>query len=152
MATREEADRVRVRTPEGLNAQIDHCTASRVSDYATRSGLEIESYMAKLDRAWALDRALVAISSGLAMAAIALGSRRRSWLILAGLTSASLLRFALDGGGLGAAMLRRLGFRTRREIDSERCALKALRGDFELVRSARSPIALAGNALQAALR
>ncbi len=64
------------------------------------------------------------------------------------------------GSGLGSAMgvprfhahyapvpvLRRLGFRTTYEIDRERYALKALRGDFDGVAQARDK---AGAALQA---
>ena len=36
-------------------------------------------------------------------------------------------------------LFRHLGFRTAREIDEERCALKALRGDFDNVPTAPLP-------------
>jgi hypothetical protein len=40
--------------------------------------------------------------------------------------------------------------RTRREIDAEKMALKALRGDFDAVRSAMNPIEQAQTALRVA--
>jgi len=38
---------------------------------------------------------------------------------------------AVKGWSPGSVLLRRMGFRTRQEIDREKYALKALRGDFE---------------------
>lgn len=50
-------------------------------------------------------------------------------------------------------MIRRLGVRTRKEIDVERHALKALRGDFGgLDSSSEEPDALAQAAIEAAER
>lgn len=152
MAAIGDADRVRARTPEGVNEWIDHCAAARVEDYATRSSAEVNEQIERLDRSWSLDRVIVIALSMVGLASAALAARRREWLLLNGLASASLLRYATNGGGFAVRALRRIGIRTRREIDSERCALKALRGDFDLASSARSPIAQAGNALQAALR
>jgi hypothetical protein len=42
-----------------------------------------------------------------------------------------LLQHAVQGWCPPLALLRRLGVRTRREIDAEKYALKALRGDFD---------------------
>jgi hypothetical protein len=47
-------------------------------------------------------------------------------------------------------VLRRLGFRTAREIERERQALKALRGDFAHVDAEREPSRRAESALRAA--
>ncbi len=146
------ADRIRAHTPARLNEDIDHCIARRVEELATRSEAEKSAYLDRLDEAWSVDRAALAAVASLAVASCLAALRRPGWLCLAALSSASLLRTALTGGGLPVTLLRRLGLRTRREIECERCALKALRGDFELVASSKSPIAQAGNAWQAALR
>lgn len=45
-----------------------------------------------------------------------------------------LLQHAIQGWCPPVPVLRRLGFRTQREIDDERAVLKARRGDFEQVR------------------
>jgi hypothetical protein len=46
------------------------------------------------------------------------------------LVTAFLFQHALQGWCPPVPVLRRLGFRTMREIDTERYALKAIRGDF----------------------
>lgn len=148
----EFVDRVRALTPEPLNAEIDHCAAARIEDYATRPRAELDARLDALDRSWSLDRVLVLALSAIGLGTAAMAARQPRWLLLNALAGASLLRFSTSGGGLGVLALRKLGLRTRREIDCERCALKALRGDFDMVTSAHSPVAQAGNALQAALR
>lgn len=148
----EDADRVRLRTPRRINSEIDHCIAERIADYAGRSSWEVEGELDRLDRAWSVDRVVVAALSAVVLAGGAAALWRRASLGLVALAGADLLRFALTGGGVAVAGLRRLGLRTRHELECERSALKALRGDFELARAAHSPVARAGNALQAALK
>ena len=46
------------------------------------------------------------------------------------IVTAFLFQHAIQGWCPPLPILRRLGFRTAREIDTERTALKALRGDF----------------------
>jgi hypothetical protein len=55
---------------------------------------------------------------------------RKRWLVLPGLVGAFLFQHALQGWCPPVPVLRRLGYRTAREIETERVALKALRGDF----------------------
>ncbi|HEY3448642.1 MAG TPA: hypothetical protein VGK67_19955 [Myxococcales bacterium] len=148
----ERVDRIRAHTPAKLNEDIDHCIARRIEDLATRSDAEQEAHLGRLDRTWSLDRAALAGLATVALAANLAALRRPGWRWLAVLSSASLLQAAASGSGVVVALLRRVGLRTRREIECERCAIKALRGDFELVTAAKSPIAQAGNAWQAALR
>ncbi|MGC4115759.1 MAG: hypothetical protein QM765_14395 [Myxococcales bacterium] len=148
----ERVDRIRAHSPSGLNEEIDHCIARRIEELATRSDTEQSAYLAKLDRSWSVDRAALALTASLAAGSCLAAVWRPGWLWLAALSCGSLLQSAVTGGGLPLMLLRRMGLRTRRELECERCALKALRGDFELVTAARSPVAQAGNAWQAALR
>ena len=53
----------------------------------------------------------------------------KRWLVLPGLVGAFLFQHALQGWCPPVPVLRRLGYRTAREIETERVALKALRGD-----------------------
>ena len=62
-----------------------------------------------------------------------------------------LLQHAVQGWCPPVPVMRRLGFRTEREIDAERTALKALRGDFREINPAR-PWRYAQRALRAAWR
>ena len=54
----------------------------------------------------------------------------RKFFVLPALVAGFLLQHALQGWCPPVPLLRRLGFRTTAEIDYERYALKALRGDF----------------------
>lgn len=57
----------------------------------------------------------------------------RRWLALPALVAAFLFQHAIQGWCPPVPILRRLGFRTSYEIEQERQALKALRGDFQNV-------------------
>jgi hypothetical protein len=57
------------------------------------------------------------------------------WLILPAIASTFLLQYTIQGWCPPVSILRNFGFRTRQEIDLEKCALKALRGGFDKVSS-----------------
>ena len=57
-------------------------------------------------------------------------TRSRRWIILPGVVLSFLLLHAIQGWCPPVPVLRRLGVRTREEIERERLALKALIGDF----------------------
>jgi len=57
-------------------------------------------------------------------------NRKRKWLLLTTMVQGFFLQHALQGWSPPVPLFRRLGFRTQNEIESERYALKALRGDF----------------------
>ncbi|HSP79116.1 MAG TPA: hypothetical protein VLQ93_11335, partial [Myxococcaceae bacterium] len=67
-----------------------------------------------------------------------------------GVAAGLLLQQGLLGYGPLAEGVRALGVRTRREIDLEKFALKALRGDFERIPHEGGPLAKANAALVAA--
>lgn len=124
------ADRVRNATADHVNARIDREMRSRLEEAAANPDL-IERRLLELDREWDIERTLEANAAGLALAGIGLGAlvdRRFLWLS-AGVT-AFLLQHALQGWCPPIEAFRRMGVRTAREIDEERMALKALRGDF----------------------
>ena len=90
-------------------------------------------------------------AAALALTGLVLGAvRGRRWLLLPGLVLPFLLQHALQGWCPPIEIIRRLGVRTRREIDREKVALKALRGDFGLVSGGSTPQERAKLALAAA--
>ena len=91
--------------------------------------------------------ALAGVGVGLAAAT---GSRK--WLILPGIVLSFLFQHAVQGRCPPVPVFRRLGVRTREEIDRERYALKALRGDFRDVGDGAHAAAHGGNALEAVNR
>ncbi|HJS07611.1 MAG TPA: hypothetical protein VJ809_08115, partial [Pirellulales bacterium] len=72
--------------------------------------------------------------------------------IVPGVVLSFLFQHAVQGWCPPVPVLRRLGVRTREEIDREKYALKALRGDFSevAVNSESGAVARAGAALRAA--
>ncbi len=124
-------NRVRVHSPQGSNERIRREISASVQ-YFTGHKDEIPTRLRELDREWDIERAIEANASVLALAGIALGAGHdRRWLVLPGLVAGFLLQHAVQGWCPPVPILRKLGFRTSYEIEEERRALKALRGDFE---------------------
>ncbi len=107
-----------------------------------QSNPDITGRIHELDREWDIERALEANAALLGMTGLAFTviRRDRRWLVLPGLVLPFLLQHAVQGWCPPLEVLRRLGFRTRKEIDREKYALMVLRGDF-----ADLPSALAGS-------
>jgi hypothetical protein len=124
-------DRVRVHTDPNVNARIDDAMRDRLFSYSTRSDAEISARIEALDGEWDIERYLEVMAPSFALTGLALGllSDRR-WFLLSGAVLGFLAQHALHGWCPPLTALRRMGVRTRREIDQERYALKALRGDF----------------------
>jgi len=92
---------------------------------------QIERRLHELDREWDVDRLLQAHTSALAFIGVALGATvHRRWLAVPAIATTLLFQHAVQGWAAPVLILRNLGFRSMREIDTERYALKALRGDF----------------------
>jgi len=147
------ADRVREHTAPEINARIDREIAGNLRYFAAQDNFEITRRIRELDREWDVERMLEANAATLGLTGLALGIfRNRRWLILPTLVLPFLLQHAVQGWCPPLEVFRRLGFRTRREIDREKYALKVLRGDFRgLSFAARgSPGERAQAALQAA--
>jgi hypothetical protein len=81
-----------------------------------------------------VERAIEANASTLALFGVLMAALRgkNRWLVLPMAVTGFLLLHAIQGWCPPIPVLRRLGFRTSYEIEEERQALKALRGDFNL--------------------
>ncbi len=124
-------DRVREQTAEDTNAGIDRETRERLELYAMRGKDEITRRIEELDREWDVERMLQTNASTLTLIGLGLAaSQSKKWLILPGIVLPFLFQHAVQGWCPPLPVLRRLGIRTRKEIDREKYALKALRGDF----------------------
>lgn len=144
-------DRIRENTPVEINARIDASTEANVRACAKRDLPALTERIAELDREWDVERVLETNAAALALVGLALGvTRDRRWLLLPGVVLPFLLQHALQGWCPPIEIFRRLGVRTRREIDREKVALKALRGDFGLITGGSTPQERAKLALSAA--
>ena len=123
--------RVPYRTDRSINDKIRRETEASVAWYAGRPE-EIDRRLAELEREWDIERTLEANGSVLALTGLTLATfSSRRWLLLPLAVVGFCLQHATQGWCPPLPLFRRLGIRTQREIDEERFALKALRGDFE---------------------
>lgn len=124
-------DRVSVNTSDDINRRIEREMEARIRELANNS-VGIERRLRELDKEWDIERMLEANASALTFAGAFLGaSVDRRWIALPIVVGAFLFQHAVQGWCPPLPVLRRLGFRTAREIDTERVALKVLRGDFQ---------------------
>jgi hypothetical protein len=125
-------DPVRSVTPDPVQADLDREIQEHVRAYAGRPKAEISARIQELDGEWDIERLLELNASSLAFIGTVLGaSVNKRWLALPALVLAFLFQHAVQGWCPPIALFRRLGARTRKEIDVEKYALKFLRGDFD---------------------
>ena len=138
--------RVPENTADSVNAEIERQIEERVRYYAGHPK-KMARRMRELDEEWDIERAIEANAAAIGFSGIVLGATvDRRWLTLPALVTAFLFQHAVQGWCPPVPVLRRLGFRTAHEIERERNALKALRGDYADVSKAYDP---AGAALDA---
>ncbi|HSU54736.1 MAG TPA: hypothetical protein VLT36_11810 [Candidatus Dormibacteraeota bacterium] len=141
------ATRVEQSTRREVNQKISRRTQATVASAAVSLD-HIERRLAELDREWDIERALQTNFGIINVASIILGGLvARPWFLLTGVAAGFMAKHALEGWCPPVPVLRRLGFRTAREIAQERYALKALRGDFEDVDASKPHQALAAAAI-----
>lgn len=124
-------DRVRENTAPEVNQRLDAAARKRVEKYANLNARQLTRRIEELDREWDIERVLELNASTLAFSGLVLSiTHDKKWLILPGLVLPFLFQHAVQGWCPPLPILRRLGVRSRKEIDREKYALKALRGDF----------------------
>ncbi len=118
------ADRVRRSTSDRINERIDEEIADSIRHYRTAIPAAVEARIGELDREWDIERVLELNAALVALTgAVLAGTVHRKWLILPGIVTAFLAQHAIQGWCPPLPLLRRLGIRTRKEIDTERFAL-----------------------------
>jgi hypothetical protein len=128
------AERVRCNTADEVNDQIARQTELNIIRYG-RAGLPtIERRLAELDREWDVERYLETMAPTITLLGLFMGvTSSRKWLMVPAVVQSFFLQHALQGWCPPLPVLRQWGIRTADEINMERYALKALRGDFESI-------------------
>jgi hypothetical protein len=130
--TEQRFDRVRDHTAPEVNRQIDERTRHNLRLYAKADRELIARRLEELDLEWDMERTLEANAAAISLAGIVLGTMAsRKWFLLPTVVASFLMVHALQGWCPPVPIFRRRGVRTRKEIERERNALKALRGDFD---------------------
>lgn len=129
--------RVELHTRPDLNEAILEQTDQTLMRLQTAPDREIAERLQSLDREWDVERSLQTNAPVLCLVGLALGAAvDRRFLLLPAAVFAFFGQHALQGWCPPIPVFRRLGVRTLREIERERYALKALRGDFDGVPAA----------------
>jgi hypothetical protein len=125
------SERVRRNTDCAINDQIRRQTESNVACYEAAGPDAIDRRLAELEQEWDIERCVETMAPTFSLIGLWLGiTVNRKWLALPIVIQAFFLQHALQGWCPPIPLLRRLGVRTMEEIQEERFALKALRGDF----------------------
>ena len=124
-------NRVPDHTDEAINDRIRQQTEANITRYRRASPVAISERLKELDEEWDIERMLEANAATASLIGLALGATvDRRWYFLPTAVAAFLLQHAVQGWCPPLPVFRRLGIRTSYEIDHERYALKAMRGDF----------------------
>lgn len=127
-----ETDRIRRLTFKQDLEKIDKGIRESIWKYANLDRAAITHRLEELDSEWPVERALMAGAGSFVWLGLVLGATvNRRLTVVSAVAGAMLLVFALFGWAPPVLIMRRLGIRTHREINRERIALKALRGDFD---------------------
>ncbi|MFO0791210.1 MAG: hypothetical protein U0805_17245 [Pirellulales bacterium] len=125
-------DRVPLHTSEAANERIRRETEQSIRRLRHAGPHAIQRRLDELDAEWDIERMLEANAASVSLLGVALGATvDRRWFVLPGIVATFLLQHAVQGWCPPLPVFRRLGFRTSAEIERERYALKALRGDFK---------------------
>lgn len=124
-------NRVPRHTSEEANERIRRSMKKHVAQYMHATPQAIEKRLQQLDREWDIERALEANAAAVSLMGLWAGANvDRRYYAVPAMVAGFLLQHALNGWCPPVPVLRSLGFRTQPEIEQERYALKALRGDF----------------------
>lgn len=145
-----ELDRVRDHTSPKVNAGIDSEMEARVRSFALQPEEAITARIKELETEWDVERVLEANASTLAFIGTLLGAFVNPWfLLIPGVVTAFLFQHAIQGWCPPLPIFRRMGKRTRNEIDAEKFALKAIRGDFYTICQSNERATLADRVIAA---
>ncbi|MBL8505391.1 MAG: DUF2892 domain-containing protein [Methylobacillus glycogenes] len=120
----DQLDRVRRSTSDEINAEIDSKTERNIAQYSALGEEAIKNRVQALDAEWDIERVLEVNASTLALTGVALGALvNKKWLWLSAGVLGFLLQHGIQGWCPPLPVLRRMGIRTRGEIDREKYAL-----------------------------
>lgn len=124
--------RVPLNTSNCVNEKIRQQTERNIAHYASQGSAAIERRLQELDNEWDIERCLETNASIAMLLGLTLGATvNRKWFALPAAVAGFLLQHALQGWCPPMPVMRSMGIRTASEIDYERYALKAVRGDFQ---------------------
>lgn len=125
-------DRVRAHTGKDINQRIEERTERHVLEAASAPDAAISRRVDVLEHEWDMERYLETNASAIAFSGVILGLVvSKKFFAIPLIVLPFLFQHAVQGWCPPVPLFRRFGVRTRKEIDAEKYALKAVRGDFD---------------------
>jgi hypothetical protein len=147
------ATRVSSNTEAEINNCIRRRTEENISKFAQMGQDAIHRRLVELDEEWDIERWVETMAPTISLIGLTfglLGSKK--WLVIPLVVQGFFLQHAIQGWCPPIPVLRRMGVRTAEEINYERNALKAIRGDYRDIPAMSNDGGLAHQALEAASR
>lgn len=124
-------DRVRANTAPEVNRCIDEQIERNIRHFSGKRKEEISRRIRDLEEEWDIERVLETLAPSFSIAGIALGATvDKRWFLFSTAVLSFLIVHAIQGWCPPLPFLRRLGVRTREEIERERYALLGFTGTF----------------------
>jgi hypothetical protein len=126
------SNRVELNTSPKVNAQFDEQLRANIAMYAGATDTEIDQRLRALDREWNIERVIeMEAPTVIGLGAVLGTALNRKWYALAALAASMVALHNVQGWYPLLPLFRRLGIRSQNEIEQERNALRALRGDHK---------------------
>ena len=101
-------------------------------EYAHKGKKKISERLEELDKEWDVERTLLLNAAVISLTGALLGAFvNKKWFLLSAVAGFVMAEEALTGWSPPSAIMKKLGKRTREEIQRERTGLKAFKGDFK---------------------
>jgi hypothetical protein len=128
-------DKVREVTPDEENKKIEEGILKNLVYYKVNPS-EIPARIEELDKERDIEKALESNASVLALTGVVFSILfSKKWLLLPTVVTGYLLQHSIQGWCPPLAIFRKLGYRTRKEIETEKHALRLLNGDYDEISS-----------------
>jgi hypothetical protein len=127
-------ERVRSSTSPAQNDKIDREIKLNLAQYKDLDSGAIQERLKELDKKWDIERTLMFNAATLSLTGAMLAIFvNRKWAIMPAVVTSFLIQHTLQGWCPPLPLFRAMGIKSREELDREKYALKALRGDFKHV-------------------
>ncbi len=125
-------NRVETNTSGSLDTEFQRQLRENISRYANATPAEIEQRLEELDKEWNIERVIeIEAPTMIGLGAILGATLNRSWFMLSAVAASMVILHNTQGWYPLIPVFRRLGLRSQNEIEQERSALRALRGDHK---------------------
>ncbi|MGE5437240.1 MAG: DUF2892 domain-containing protein [Syntrophothermus sp.] len=122
-----------VKENDTMNTKIDADILGNIKKYSSLHIDEINNRIKNLDKEWDAERVLETNAASLSIVGLGLAFFvSKKWFALPAVAASFLLQQGIQGWCPPLPLFRKLGIRTKKEIDKEKYALKFLKGDFDL--------------------